>query len=50
MFELKPEENVMQHELVSRPFEQVGGLVDVPMDRPGLGIEVDESVVAKHRL
>jgi L-alanine-DL-glutamate epimerase-like enolase superfamily enzyme len=50
VFELKPEENVMQHELVSRPFEQVGGLVDVPMDRPGLGIEVDESVVAKHRL
>jgi L-alanine-DL-glutamate epimerase-like enolase superfamily enzyme len=50
VFELKPEENVMQHELVSEPFKQRDGWVDVPMDKPGLGIEVDESVVAKYRL
>jgi L-alanine-DL-glutamate epimerase-like enolase superfamily enzyme len=40
----------MQHELVSEPFEQHDGWVDVPMEKPGLGIEVDESIVAKYRL
>ena len=50
VFELKPEENVMQHELVSAPFVQEDGWVDVPTDKPGLGIDVDESVVAKYRL
>jgi L-alanine-DL-glutamate epimerase-like enolase superfamily enzyme len=49
-FELKPEVNPMQHELVSEPFEQRDGWVDVPTDKPGLGIEVDESVVANYRL
>lgn len=50
VFELKPEENVMQHELVSEPFKQRDGWVDVPVDKPGLGIEVDESVVTRYRL
>ena len=50
MFELKPEENPMQHELVSEPFEQHDGWVDVPKEKPGLGIEVDESIVARYRL
>jgi L-alanine-DL-glutamate epimerase-like enolase superfamily enzyme len=37
----------MQHELVRRPFEQVGGFIEVP-DEPGLGVEVDEAVVRKY--
>jgi L-alanine-DL-glutamate epimerase-like enolase superfamily enzyme len=50
VFELKPDVNPMQHELVSEPFEQRDGWIDVPTDKPGLGIEVDESVVQKYRL
>jgi len=50
VFELKPEENVMQHELVSEPFQQHDGWIDVPISKPGLGIEVDEATVAKYRL
>jgi len=50
VFELKPEVNPMQHELVSEPFEQHDGWIDVPMDKPGLGIDVDESVVSQYRL
>ena len=37
----------MQHELVRCPFEQVDGYIDVP-NEPGLGVEVDESVVRKY--
>jgi len=50
VFELKPDESPMQHELISEPFEANEGWVDVPVDKPGLGIEVNESVVAKYRL
>jgi L-alanine-DL-glutamate epimerase-like enolase superfamily enzyme len=32
---------------VRRPFEQVDGWIEVP-DEPGLGVEVDESVVRKY--
>jgi L-alanine-DL-glutamate epimerase-like enolase superfamily enzyme len=48
VFELKPEENPMQHELVESPIEQAGGWVEA-LDQPGLGIEVKESVVEKYR-
>ncbi len=48
VFELKPEENPMQHELVERPIEQSGGWVEA-LDRPGLGIDVIDAVVEKYR-
>jgi L-alanine-DL-glutamate epimerase-like enolase superfamily enzyme len=47
VFELKPEVNPMQHELVATPFEQVDGWLAVP-DAPGLGIDVDEDVVREY--
>ncbi len=49
VFEMKPLENPMQDELVTTPFKQTGGWIDVPM-APGLGIEVREDVVEKYRL
>jgi L-alanine-DL-glutamate epimerase-like enolase superfamily enzyme len=50
VFELKPDANPMQHELVSDPFVATDGFIEVRRDRPGLGIDVDEAVVAKYRL
>lgn len=47
--ELKPDPNPMQHELVPEPFGQTDGWIDVPR-APGLGVEVDEQVLAKYRL
>jgi L-alanine-DL-glutamate epimerase-like enolase superfamily enzyme len=38
----------MQDELVTRPIHQVDGWVHVPSG-PGLGVEVDESVVMRYR-
>jgi L-alanine-DL-glutamate epimerase-like enolase superfamily enzyme len=46
VFELKPIENPMQHELVDTPFAHKGGWINVPTS-PGLGIEVNERVVRK---
>jgi L-alanine-DL-glutamate epimerase-like enolase superfamily enzyme len=48
VFELKPEENPMQHELVERPVVQRHGFVE-PLRGPGLGIEVRADVVEKYR-
>src|SRR5262249_22623632 len=48
VFELKPEPNPMQHELVERPIDQAGGWGQA-LDGPGLGIEVQESVVDRYR-
>jgi L-alanine-DL-glutamate epimerase-like enolase superfamily enzyme len=48
VFELKPEENPMQHELVAAPIGQHEGWV-TGLVGPGLGIDVDESVVARYR-
>ena len=48
-FELKPLENPMQHELVRDPFWHVDGYITAPT-APGLGIEIDESVVEKYRI
>jgi L-alanine-DL-glutamate epimerase-like enolase superfamily enzyme len=47
LFELKPVPGPMQHELVRQPIEQLDGWVRPP-DGPGLGVEVDESVVATY--
>ena len=48
LFELKPLRNPMQHELVTRPFEQVDGWI-YPPTGPGLGIEVIDEVVDRYR-
>ena len=48
-FELKPIDNPMQNELVSNPFWHEGGYIS-PRTAPGLGIDVDEKVVAKYRV
>lgn len=49
LFEMKPIENPMQHELVAQPFRQADGWIAVPTS-PGLGVEVDEAVLRKYRL
>jgi L-alanine-DL-glutamate epimerase-like enolase superfamily enzyme len=49
IFELKPVENPMQHELVAQPFAHVDGWI-YPPEEPGLGIEVNEDVVRKYCL
>jgi len=48
VFELKVEENPMQHELVETPIGQSEGWVEA-VDRPGLGIDVRDAVVEKYR-
>lgn len=48
VFELKPMDNPMQHELVKDPFRHDDGWI-VPRAIPGLGIEVDEAVVERYR-
>jgi len=45
LFELKPLRNPMQHDLVPDPFWHEDGWVYPPLDRPGLGLEVDEDLV-----
>ena len=47
VFELKPNPNPMQHELIEDPIDQVNGYVVCP-DAPGLGISVKQSVVEKY--
>jgi len=50
VFETKPLRNPMQHELAGASvYEPKDGWWPVP-DRPGLGIEVDESVVERYRV
>ncbi|MBX3028916.1 MAG: mandelate racemase/muconate lactonizing enzyme family protein [Chloroflexi bacterium] len=48
LMELKPVASPMQDELVTNPIRQVDGWVQVPSG-PGLGVEVDESVVRRYR-
>ena len=45
--ELKPDENPMQHELITEPFTHKNGKIAVP-SKPGLGVEVIEKVVQKY--
>lgn len=49
LVELKPMENPMQHELVAEPFAHDDGWI-APPTSPGLGIDVDESVVERYRV
>jgi L-alanine-DL-glutamate epimerase-like enolase superfamily enzyme len=48
VFELKADENPMQHELVERAIAPTGGYVEA-LDGPGLGIDVREDVVEAYR-
>ena len=49
IFELKPVENPMQHELVTNPIEHIDGWV-YPPEGPGLGVEVVEDTVHKYHI
>lgn len=49
LFEMKPIESPMQHELARHPFRQEEGWIDVPR-APGLGVEINEQVLRKYRL
>jgi L-alanine-DL-glutamate epimerase-like enolase superfamily enzyme len=49
LFELKPVDNPMQHELVTRPIRHEAGWMYPPTSQPGLGIEVIDDVVEKYR-
>jgi L-alanine-DL-glutamate epimerase-like enolase superfamily enzyme len=49
VFEIKPLRNPMQHELVPEPVEHVDGWVYPPLERPGLGIDIQEDVVDRYR-
>lgn len=49
VFEFKPLENPMQHELVTTPVTHQNGWVYPPAGGPGLGIEVREDVVERYR-
>jgi L-alanine-DL-glutamate epimerase-like enolase superfamily enzyme len=47
VFEIKPNESPMQHELVTNPFELVDGFIEV-RDAPGLGVDVDDETVHRY--
>ncbi len=49
IFELKPFENPMQHELVTHPIAHKDGWIYAP-EGPGLGVEVIEATVQKYNL
>jgi L-alanine-DL-glutamate epimerase-like enolase superfamily enzyme len=49
IFELKPLDNPMQHELVTHPITHQNGWIYAP-DGPGLGVEVIEKTVQKYNL
>jgi L-alanine-DL-glutamate epimerase-like enolase superfamily enzyme len=49
IFEMKPLENPMQHELVTQPIAQVDGWIYAP-EGPGLGVEVIEETVRRYDL
>jgi len=49
IFELKPLENPMQHELARNPIRHVDGWIYAP-EGHGLGVDVDEEVVRKYTM
>jgi L-alanine-DL-glutamate epimerase-like enolase superfamily enzyme len=49
LFEFKPLPNPMQNDLVLTPLTHTDGWVYPPIDKPGLGIEINEDVVNKYR-
>ena len=48
VFELKPEANPMQHEIVETPLWHRDGYIDIP-STPGLGIEIKEDIINKYK-
>ena len=48
-FELKPLDNPMQNDLVAEPFWHDNGYISAP-NRPGLGVDVIDSVIEKYRM
>jgi L-alanine-DL-glutamate epimerase-like enolase superfamily enzyme len=49
VMELKPRPSPPQHEIVVEPIEQKGGWIAVP-DKPGLGVEINESALRRYAL
>jgi D-galactarolactone cycloisomerase len=49
IFEYDRSSHPFRQQLVKEPLQQVSGWLDVPM-KPGLGIEVDRTVLDKYRL
>lgn len=47
--EVKPVSNPMQHELARQPITPQAGRLTA-LDRPGLGVEIDESVAERYRI
>ena len=47
--DFKPHPSPMQHELASEPWQPVNGHL-VLRERPGLGVDIDENVLARYRL
>jgi L-alanine-DL-glutamate epimerase-like enolase superfamily enzyme len=47
--EIKPLPNPMQHELVRHPVTPHASRLTA-LDRPGLGVDIDESVVERYRI
>ena len=48
VFELKPEVNPMQHEIVENPLWHKDGYIGIP-NGPGLGIDIKENVLEKYK-
>lgn len=49
LFEMKPIDSPMQHELARTPFRQEGGWIDVPR-AAGLGVDINEQVLSNYRM
>jgi D-galactarolactone cycloisomerase len=47
-FEWAPEPFNRVNELLQTPFEVTAGQIQVPIDRPGLGVEIDRASLARH--
>ncbi len=47
--ELMPERSPLNQDLVSKPFKQRNGLIEIP-DSPGIGVEVNEDFLEAHTL
>ena len=50
MIEYTTSSSPLARDLVSREIEFKDGYVTVPLDRPGLGIEIDEAVLKQYRV
>ncbi|WP_218033972.1 enolase C-terminal domain-like protein [Paenibacillus koleovorans] len=50
MIEYTVSDSPLARDLVSREIEFKDGYVTVPIDRPGLGIEINETVLNRYRV